>query len=171
MLILEGTRKKLTATLTLTVALCFLLVAPTLAYASTPTLKSLAASLAALQKTVKSEGVTIASLKKSLSLANAKIAAIEANKALKLSWLPTYLSLSTSPINGVVGPNIVFRGCNLQIKSATSETDATGTGNLIVGWNNAPGGTLPSPFRSGSNNLVCGNYNNFTSFGGFLAGD
>ena len=98
------------------------------------------------------------------------VADIAANPALGLSWLPTYLSLDKNAINGVIGPNIVFQGCNLQIKSTTSETDSGGLGNLIVGWDNEPGGTLPSPFRSGSNNLVCGDENNFTSYGCFVTG-
>jgi hypothetical protein len=84
--------------------------------------------------------------------------------------LNPYLSVTSAAINGVTGPNVVLTGCNLQLKSPTAETDASGLGNLIVGWNDPPPGTLPSPFRSGSNNLIVGTYNNFTSYGGFVAG-
>lgn len=72
-------------------------------------------------------------------------------------------------VNGVHGPNVVLQGCNLQVKSTTSETDTSGTGNVIVGWNYNPY-SLPSPFRTGSNNLVVGSENNFTTCGCFVAG-
>ena len=90
--------------------------------------------------------------------------------ALTPSWLPTYLSLDKNAINYVKGPNIVLQNCNLQIRSTNSEDDTSGLGNLIVSWDSDPGGVLPSPFRSGSNNLVCGEGNNFTSYGCFVAG-
>jgi len=41
------------------------------------------------------------------------------------------------------------------------------TGNLIVGWDNAP---EDGAVRSGSNNLVAGDFNNFTSYAGFVVG-
>ena len=62
------------------------------------------------------------------------VATIAANPALTLSWLPTYLSLDESAENGVIGPNIVFQGANVHVRSTTSDGDGTGTGNLIVGW-------------------------------------
>jgi hypothetical protein len=73
-------------------------------------------------------------------------------------------------IQGVTGPNIVFQGCNLQIKSRDWEGDTSATGNLIVGWDDAPYGGTPSQYRTGSNNLIVGHGNNFTSYGCFLAG-
>ena len=126
------------------------LLTASVASASTPTLKSLAKSVAALQKQV-------SSLKSQLSKAKSALA------------LAPYLSVTKTAINGVAGPNVVFKGCNLQIKSRTRESDSSGTGNLIVGWDEAPSST-PSGYRSGSNNLVCGDYNSFPSYGGFLAG-
>lgn len=150
-------------------SLCCLLLAPALASASTPTLSSLAKSLAALQKTVKSQGATITSLKKSLASATAKIATVQANKVLTLSWLPTYLSLDKNIENGVAAPNIVFHGANLHVHSTTSQGDSSATGNLIVGWDPLPN-TPPATLRTGANNLVVGTGNNFTSFGCLLAG-
>jgi hypothetical protein len=140
------------------VALGLLLVTPAIASASTPTLKSLATSLAALQKQVARQRVQIAVLNRKLA------------KARSLLALAPYLSVTQAALNGVAGPNIVFHGCNVHVMSSTSETDGSGLGNLIVGWDHEPYGTLPSPFRSGSNNLVCGNRNNFTGAGGFVAG-
>jgi hypothetical protein len=83
--------------------------------------------------------------------------------------LEPYVTVTSSAVNDVNGPNIVFQGCNLQIKSPTSEIDDSGLGNLIVGWDDLP----PSPsegLRAGSNNLVCGSENSFPSHGGFVAG-
>ena len=134
-----------------------------------------ASSITALQGKVTSQASTITTLQ-SVVGADAShglrksVADIAANPALTLSWLPSYLSLDTNGENGVVGPNIVFTGCNLNIRSTTNESDTSGLGNLIVGWDNESGGALPSPYRSGSNNLVCGDENNFTSYGCFVAG-
>jgi hypothetical protein len=77
--------------------------------------------------------------------------------------------LPLADANGLVGPTIVLQGCNLQIKSPTSESDGSGLGNLIVGWNDPPPGPVEG-YRSGSNNLVCGDENSFFGHGGFVAG-
>ena len=170
------------------IALGVLLVTPAVASASTPTLKSLAKAVKALQKTEKSQAAAITSLKgtvtsqagtiSSLQIVvgadvshglRKSVATIAANPALTLSWLPSYLSLDKNAINGVKGPNLVFKGCNLQIKSSTSESDTTGTGNLIVGWDDAPPNPV-SGYRAGSNNLVCGDQDSFLSYAGFLGG-
>ena len=140
--------KKLLLVLCLVLATVMLL--PSVASASTPTLKQLAQTVASLQKQV-------TSLKSQLTKARSVLA------------LAPYVSLNRSAVNGVAGPNVVFRGCNLQVKSKTSESTIDGTGNLIVGWDDNPS-TTPSGYRSGSNNLVCGDNQTFTSIGCFLAG-
>lgn len=61
---------------------------------------------------------------------------------------------------------LVFQGINVQIRSQSGPTDLDGTGNLIVGWNEA----LPSLDRSGSNNLVIGNNHSYSSHNGFVTG-
>lgn len=126
---------------------------PAVAAASTPTLKSLAKSVVALQKQVKTQTAQIKSLKTQLA------------KAKPVLALAPYVSLTESTLDGVTGPNVVFTGVNVHIRSASSEDDVSGLGNLIVGWD--PGSTL---VRSGSNNLVCGGENSFTSYGCFVAG-
>ena len=114
-------------------------------------------SIASLQSTGDSQASAISLLQASV-----------ANAADVLALEP-YVKVSSSAINGVAGPNIVFTGANVEVRSATSETDTTGTGNLIVGWDDAPPSTV-SGYRSGSNNLVCGDGNSFFSYAGFLAG-
>ena len=55
----------------------------------------------------------------------------------------------------------------MHVRSATGESDGSGTGNLIVGWDD-PFVTVQ---RGGENNLVCGDANNFASYGGFVTGE
>jgi hypothetical protein len=136
--------------LVLCLALTTVLVLPNVASASTPTLKQLAKTVASLQKQV-------TTLKSQLAHAKSVLA------------LAPYVSVTQTAINGVKGPNLVFKGCNLQIKSPTGQTDTSGLGNLIVGWDDSPP-SMPSGYRTGSNNLVCGDLNGFTSHGGFVAG-
>jgi hypothetical protein len=114
---------------------------------------------------------TITALSSDLATARQNIAAQAStlSNAASLLAIAPYVSLNTGAMNGVVGPNIVFQGVNIQMRSTTNEEDTSGTGNLIVGWDDPPG-TLPVPYRSGSNNLVVGTQNNFTSNGGLVAG-
>ena len=167
--------------LLLAVSVCslLLLAGAATAGASTPTLKSLAKTVASLQKQVKSLKATVTTQASTISTLQSVVGAdashglqksvadIAANPVLTLSWLPTYLSLDMSAENGVTGPNVVFQGCNLHVMSSTSEGDSSGLGNLIVGWDDVPG---HGASRTGSNNLVAGDDNNFTNCAGFLAG-
>jgi hypothetical protein len=127
------------------------------ASASTPTLKSLAKSLAALQKKVALQAKTISSMKSQLAAAKPVLA------------LAPYVSVNQNIMNGVAGPNVVFQGANLHVRSSSDEDDTSGLGNLIVGWDNDPPVPL-SGYRSGSNNLVCGDLNSFLDNGSLLAG-
>lgn len=142
--------KKIVAALALTLSLSCLLLTPALASATTPSLQSLAKSVATLQKQVKSLKTQLATAKRVLALA-------------------PYVRVTRSTLAGVKGPNIVFRGANVHVCSASSEADSSGTGNLIIGWDEAPS-PLPSPYRSGCNNLVVGSANNFTGYGSLVAG-
>ena len=142
-----------------------LLLCSASAGAKTPTLKSLAKTVAALQKKVTKQAQTITSLSARLAADEQKL-----TDAASVLALAPYVSLTTATMSGVVGPNIVFQNCNVHVRSTTNETDSSHLGNLIVGWNDLPGGALPSPFRTGANNLVLGNGNNFTSSGCFVAG-
>jgi len=178
----------------LALALCCLLLTPALASASRPTLKSLAKSVAALQKkvnaqaktltslstkltadegTIASQGTTIASLSTKLTADEATIGSqgttiaaqgTTLTSAAPLLAIAPYVSLHTAAMNGVAGPNVVFQGCNVHVRSTTSQSDTSGLGNLIVGWDDPAGG------RGGSDNLVCGDYNSFSSIGCFVAG-
>ena len=41
-------------------------------------------------------------------------------------------------VNGVVGPNIVFQGVNVHVRSGIGTGGTDGTGDLIVGWDDRP---------------------------------
>jgi hypothetical protein len=70
------------------------------------------------------------------------------------------------------GDNIYINGANLHIRdgSGTTYGAVNGLGNLIVGYNESRvpyGGTDD---RTGSHNIVVGDYQNFSSYGGLVAG-
>jgi hypothetical protein len=171
--------------LALTLALCVVLVLPALASASTPSLKKLAKAVTVLQKKVRSQAATISSLSSNLTTAKqaiasqgATIAALQTTvaghtttltDAAPLLAIAPYVTLDQDAIDGVAGPNIVFQGANVHVRSSSSDWDGSGLGNLIVGWD-VPPNSLPSPYRTGSNNLVVGEMNNFTSFSCFVDG-
>jgi hypothetical protein len=90
--------------------------------------------------------------------------------------LDPFVRVDPNPEIGVIGPNIIFSGANIHIVSGSGMTNdngnARGLGNLIIGYDEAPG-PLQSPERGGSHNLVIGRWNRFTKapFGGFIAGE
>jgi len=88
-------------------------------------------------------------------------------------------------------PTALFRGINVQIVNGTGETQsATGTGNLIVGYNRpsvgsficslgvtesaatcqANGGLWAQSHKSGSHNIIGGDFNSYSSWGGLVLG-
>ena len=103
--------------------------------------------------------------------------------------LAPFVTVDPNPVIGVSGPNIIFCGANIHIRSGSGSTDDGGTprglGNLIIGYDEdpqtfvdrSPAGALPhaalSPGdRGGSHNLVIGAAHRFTqaAFGGLVAG-
>jgi hypothetical protein len=71
--------------------------------------------------------------------------------------------------SGVAGaPTIQFSGVNVQIVSGSGSTNGAvnGEGNLVIGYDENPG---EHP-QTGSHDLVLGEEQTFTSFGGILAG-
>jgi hypothetical protein len=126
---------------------------------------SQAATISTQGQTVTTQGQTIGDLSTRLTAAETKL-----SSAASILAIAPYVSLHTEVMNYVKGPNIVFQGANVHVRSSSVENDNSGLGNLIVGWDDVPGGTLPNPFRTGTNNLVAGDYNNFTNYGCFVDG-
>jgi hypothetical protein len=76
----------------------------------------------------------------------------------------TPVSYSSSGVNNK--PTLTISGANLQVNSGSGSTDGTvnGLGNVIIDYDENPG------TQSGSNNLVLGNGQAVTWFGGVVAG-
>lgn len=66
------------------------------------------------------------------------------------------------------GTEVYLTGANLHIVNGLGNTkQVNGLGNLIVGYNALRGG---NDLRTGSHNLIVGDYQNYTAYGGFVAG-
>lgn len=134
-------------------------------------INALSAQLAAAQ-------AQIAVLEADLSSATSAIAALETDVAIaqadvdnlassSIFALEDYVWVTLDPIENLAGPSIVFEGANVHVRNGEGATDTiNGLGNLIVGYNEYWSGT----YRTGSHNLVVGDYNMYTSYGGFVAG-
>jgi hypothetical protein len=101
-----------------------------------------------------------------------EVAALEADVATlqgQVDGLSTLLAGATrgpDPITGV--DTLVFSGLNLQVTNGTGDTERSmnGAGNLIVGYN---AGNM-SLDRSGSHNLVIGDWNAYSQWSGAVVG-
>jgi hypothetical protein len=77
----------------------------------------------------------------------------------------TDLTISGVNVHIVSGSGYTDDGINGEVPGAT----LTGLGNLIVGYNTASPNFTQA--RNGSHNLIVGDANNYTSYGGLVAGD
>jgi hypothetical protein len=70
------------------------------------------------------------------------------------------------------GDDITISGANLHINNGTGSTDSAvnGKGNLIIGYNESRETFGEDDDRTGSHNLVIGAYQNYSSYGGLVAG-
>ena len=124
------------------------------------------------------------SLKRQLDSLKADLGGLRANSVWDLNG---YLTFEVS--NGY--PTALFRGVNVQIVNGLGETQTVnGTGNLIVGYNRpnasgfvcslgitesasvclANGGVWAQSHKGGSHNIVGGDFNNYSSWGGLVLG-
>ena len=68
-------------------------------------------------------------------------------------------------------PTLRITGVNVQIVNGTGKTDGnTGTGNLIIGYNELRNDANSPDVRTGSHNLVTGVFNNYSGSGGAVMG-
>lgn len=162
--------------------------------------KGLRAEIAAVQAQVTSLRSSVSELQsevKSLQNSNTSLQN-QLTAAHNVLALAPFVSVDPNPAIGVIGPNIIFSGVNIHIRSGSGSTDdggnPRGLGNLIIGYDEDPMKPLtgdssfglptimqtsgfPSPLnpgdRGGSHNLVIGGGNRFTqtAFGGFVAGE
>jgi hypothetical protein len=125
----------------------------------------------------------VAALQSQVQTLQTQLAAVQSNKALELG---PFVSVDPHPENGVIGPNITFKGANIHIVSGSGVTDdhlstggsLTGLGNLIIGYDEPlPKSPLYPGQRGGSHNLVIGRWHSFVAssgsgaFGGLVAGE
>jgi len=124
------------------------------------------------------------SLIRQIDALKADLAGMKGNSVLDLNG---YLTFEVS--NGY--PTAVFRGINVQIVNGMGETQTVnGTGNLIVGYNRpsagsfvcslgsadsasacaADGGVWAQGHKSGSHNIIGGDFNSYSSWGGLVLG-
>jgi len=128
--------------------------------------------IATLKSKVAILETTLSALEKKVSSVQAELAMLRTNRALALD---PFVTIDLNERAGVTGPHIIIKGANVHIVSGSGFTDdadhPTGLGNLIIGYDEPPGG-LTNIERGGSHNLVVGRYNRFTqaAFGGFVAG-
>jgi hypothetical protein len=88
--------------------------------------------------------------------------------------LAPYIQLDLNSQNGVIGPNLSFVGLNIHILNGSGTTGGrAGTGNLIIGYDEAGVGELQPGDRSGSHCLIVGTHNKWTAnaWGGFVGGE
>ena len=138
-------------------------------------------TLATLAISVKAEGVPqqladlqaqITVLKAMVATLSSQLAQVRKNPVLQLGQ---FVSVDLKQEEGVMGPNIVFKGANVHIISGSGNTwnnrTSTGLGNLIIGYDEAPS-DLVAGERTGCHNLVIGPYNTFetSASGGIVAG-
>jgi trimeric autotransporter adhesin len=113
----------------------------------------------------------VAALQTQVDKLQTQLTAVQSNNALKLG---PFVSVVSGLVNGVNGPHIFFTGANIHIVSGSTTTadSVTGLGNLIIGYNEIPGGLSPGE-RGGAHNLVIGRNHRFTSAasGGLVAGE
>ena len=92
-----------------------------------------------------------------------KLAAFSESEEQELKALLKYVNVEASGVAGE--PTVQFSGANVQIINGEGNTaSANGEGNLVVGYDEKPG------TQTGSHNLILGEEQTFTSFGGILGG-
>jgi hypothetical protein len=97
-----------------------------------------------------------------------------------------FVYVETKEMDGLTGPHWIIEGANVHVRSGYGNTNEdceefhpdypnceslTGLGNLVVGYNERfPVRGFPTEVRTGSHNLVVGEFNSYSSFAGFIAG-
>ena len=130
--------------------------------------------VAALQQSNSDQAGQIAALKLRADQDESALAALTLRVGQAESALAAHaarvaaVEAKTAPIS-VVGTAFIITGKNVFIQDGSGATaSTTGLGNLTVGYNGLRGSVEDR--RTGSHNLILGDMNNYTTFGGFVAG-
>ena len=116
---------------------------------------------------------------------SSRVAELEA-QVEELAAILRFVRVEEGRMDLLTGPHWIIEGANVHVRSGSSNTSddcegtdpdypncesLTGLGNLIVGYNERiPSGIPSNEHRTGSHNLVVGDFHTYTSFGGFVAG-
>jgi hypothetical protein len=120
-----------------------------------------------LQAGAQSSGQGVNALESRLAALEARVAALESANAAQSAEIAA-LQAKTQHIS-VAGGELFITGTNLHVVNGFGATSqVNGKGNLIVGYNQLRNDG--SDDRTGSHNIVAGDFNNYSSFGGFVAG-
>lgn len=93
-----------------------------------------------------------------------KLADFSTSEEQELKALLKYLKVESSGIDGK--PTVQFSGANVQVVNGMGNTHSTnGEGNLVIGYDENP------HEQTGSHDLVLGEFQEFTSYGGIVAGE
>lgn len=119
-------------------------------------------------------GVTLQQLATRMTAAETNISKLQA-RATALEGKTQFMTADAT------GKWTIFSGCNLYIRNGLGATNGNpanpsdpkaaitnGLGNLIIGYNMV--GNFRGDTRTGSHNLVLGDFNSYTSFGGAIMG-
>ena len=135
--------------------------------------ESLETSMTTLLNTDSTLLTTLQAAQTQIAALQTRIAALESQPAGGgggVAGLDKYLTIDLNPINGVNGPNLIFKGVNVHFQSGSGATvdTTTGLGNVIIGYNETD--PTVAPARTGAHNLVGGQMNSFSSSGGLVFG-
>lgn len=106
-------------------------------------------------------------------------------KIKKLEAKLQYVKVVDETINGLVGPHVIFEGCNVHVRDGSGHTfneekvsgDSAAKalpvpqklGNLIIGYNEEP--STEGPGREGSHNLIVGRGHSYSQVGCVVFGE
>jgi hypothetical protein len=80
------------------------------------------------------------------------------------------LEQKTAPLS-VSGTALVITGVNVFIQDGSGNTDSgSGLGNLTIGYNGSRNDPNDPDIHTGAHNLIVGDFNNYSSSGGLVAG-
>jgi Collagen triple helix repeat (20 copies) len=92
-------------------------------------------------------------------------AGLTSEEAAQLKAILPFIKFAASGVGGKA--TIVFSGVNVQVVNGEGKTDSVhGAGNLVIGYGENAGKNE----HTGSHNLILGEEQTFTSYGGILAG-
>jgi len=117
-----------------------------------------------------SPGVNVATLVAQISALQTQVAALQA-KTAPLSLSGTTLTITGVNVQIVSGSGSTSDGTADVFGSPTGHGALTGLGNLILGYNASRSVSGAPDIHTGSHNLILGDQNNYSSFGGLVVGN